>query len=58
VFFETQGYGASNTVVQLTNKGSSEVLLLNQKETQDFITLLGKAHSLVTEYNRQIILFK
>ena len=58
VFFDTKGYGVSNTVVQLTNKGSSEVLLLNQKETQDFASLLGKAHNLVTEYNRQLILFK
>jgi hypothetical protein len=58
VFFDTQRNGVSNTVLQLTNRGSSEILLLNQKETQDFISLLGKAHSLVTEYNRQLILFK
>jgi hypothetical protein len=58
VFFETQGYGLSYTVMQLTSKGSSDVLLLDLKETQKFMDLLGKAHSLVDEYNRQLILFK
>jgi hypothetical protein len=58
VSFETQGYGLSYAVVQLTSHGTSETLLLNQKDTQDFISLLGNANSFVVEYERQAILFK
>jgi hypothetical protein len=58
VFFVTEGYGTSSTVVQFTNSGSTEILTFNQQETRDFIALLEKAHSAVDEYNRQVILFK
>lgn len=58
VSFETAGYEFSYTVVQIMNDGNNVILLLNKKDTQDFINVLGNAHSLVDDYQRQVALFR
>jgi hypothetical protein len=58
VSFETHGYESSYTVVEITNDGNYVMFLLNKKDTQDFIVVLGNAHSLADDYQRQATLFK
>jgi len=58
VSFETQSYESCNTVVQVMNGGNYDILLLNKKDTQDFIKVLRSAHNLVDDHQRQIALFK
>jgi hypothetical protein len=38
--------------------GNSEILLLDKKDTQDFIGVLRGAHSLIDDCQRQVALFK
>jgi hypothetical protein len=54
VSFETDGYGLSNTIVQIQGGGDSVILMFNQKDGQDFIGILG---NLVDDYRRQAELF-
>jgi hypothetical protein len=58
VSFMTDGYEASYTVVQFTAYGNNDILLLNKKDTQDFIDILGKSHAFVDDYQRQAALFR
>jgi hypothetical protein len=58
VSFMTDGYAASYTVVQFTAYGSNDILLLDRKDTQDFIDILGKSHAFVDDYQRQAALFR
>jgi hypothetical protein len=58
VLFETSGYSQSYVVVQLNSEEKNVTLLLNHKDTQDFIRLLGNAHGLFDEYQKQVALFK
>ena len=58
VSFMTDGYEASYTVVQFTAYGGNDILLLNKKDTQDFIDILGKTHAFVDDYQRQAALFR
>jgi hypothetical protein len=58
VFFDTNGYRLSYAVVRLTGQGNSDLLLLNKKDTEDFIGLLHSAHSLADDYQRQVALFR
>jgi hypothetical protein len=58
VSFDTQGYEASYVVVRITGNGNNVILLLNQKDTRDFIASLGNARSLVDDYQRQTALFE
>jgi hypothetical protein len=58
VSFETDGYEASYAVVQITSQGNNDILLFNKKDVGDFISVLGKSHSLVNDYQKQAALFK
>jgi hypothetical protein len=58
VSFETDGFAASYAVVQITSQGNSDILLFNKKDVGDFISLLGKSHSLANDYKKQSALFK
>ncbi len=58
VSFMTDGYEASYTVVRFTAFGRDDILLLNKKDTQDFIDILGKTHGFVDDYQRQVALFR
>jgi hypothetical protein len=58
VSFETDGYASSNTIVQILNGGNNEVLFLNKKDTQDFISALQNAHDLADGYQKQVALFQ
>lgn len=58
VSFETQSYESCHTVVQIMDGGNYDILLLNKKDTQDFINVLRNAHSRVNDYQRQVALFK
>ena len=58
VSFDTDGYGLSYAVVRVRGQGNSDLLLLNKKDTEDFIDLLRNAHSLADDYQRQVALFR
>jgi len=58
VSFDTAGYQSSFTVVRIMGKGNSAILLLNRKDTRDFIDTLGSVRSLVDDYQRQLALFE
>jgi hypothetical protein len=58
VAFQTRGYGSSYVVVQISGDGNKVILLLDQKDTQDFITVLKNTHNLFDDYQRQVALFK
>jgi len=57
VSFETSGYELSYAVVRILNSGNNVILMLNKKDTGDFIRLLGAKHSLVDDYQKQVALF-
>jgi hypothetical protein len=54
VSFETDGYGSSYTVIQISGKGDNVILLLNKKDSQDFLSVVG---GLVDDFQRQKALF-
>jgi hypothetical protein len=58
VSFQTRGFESSYAAVQFMSGGNNEILLLNKKDTQDSINVLGGAHSLVDDYQKQVALFK
>ncbi len=58
VSFETDGYELSYAVVRITGDGNNDILVLNKKDTQDFITVLGNANTLIDDYQRQVALFR
>jgi hypothetical protein len=58
VFFDTDGYELSYAVVRVMGQGNSDILLLNKKDTEDFISLLRNANNLADDYLRQVALFR
>jgi hypothetical protein len=58
VSFETHGYDSSYAVVRIRSEEKNVVLLLDRKDTRDFINILGNTHGLVDDYQRQVALFK
>jgi hypothetical protein len=58
VSFDTDGYGLSYAVVRVAGDGNSDILMLNKKDTEDFINVLENANNLVDDYQRQVALFK
>jgi hypothetical protein len=57
VAFDTRGYESSWVVVRIMGNGNSVILLLNEKDTRDFVSSLGTTRSLVDDYQRQTALF-
>ncbi len=55
VSFETDGYGASNTIVRINGDGSNAILQLDKKDGQDIIHMLS---NLVDDFQGQEALFK
>ena len=58
VSFDTDGYGLSYAVVEIMGAGNNDIVLLNQKATEDFISLLRSAKNLADDYQQQVALFK
>jgi len=58
VSFETHGYDSCYAVVRIRSEEKNVVLLLDRKDTRDFINVLGNTHGLVDDYQRQVALFK
>jgi hypothetical protein len=58
VAFQTDGYQSSYAVVRIMDDGNYDFLMLNRKDSMDFLNVLGNAHSLIDDYQRQAALFK
>ena len=58
VSFRTDGYESSYAVVSIADDGNYDLLLLNRKDSNDFVNVLEAANRLVDEYQTQTGLFK
>jgi hypothetical protein len=58
VSFQTSGYESSRVVVSIMENGNYDILLLNKKNAQELLDVLGDARGLIDDYQRQAALFK
>jgi hypothetical protein len=58
VSFETYGYASSFVVVRIMADGHYDILVLNKKDSQELLDVLGKAHGIIDDYQRQAALFQ
>jgi hypothetical protein len=58
VSFRTDGYESSYAVVSIADDGNYDLLLLNRKDSIDFVNVLEATNRLVDEYQTQTGLFK
>ncbi|HVP17965.1 MAG TPA: hypothetical protein VMU36_03150 [Spirochaetia bacterium] len=58
VSFKTDGNRSSCAAVRVMGFGCRDILLLNKKDAEDFISLLRNANSCLYDYHRQAALFR